>query len=128
MYKYSTAWRSCYRVTINGQNVKQLRVTEYASDEGQFMTINCPFGANTSCIIQSHSRGAFDGLELNADNTDTVVMLGKTEYDFVYTDIHVNNSKIIYIDCARIGGCNGMELYINTVCHSYIILTVIVII
>ena len=108
---------SCNDVTINGQNVETLKVflMGYSDESAHDMTINCPVGINTTCLIKSDSDSGFWYATVNADDTDTLIMIGNAQRSFEVSDIRVNNARNVYIDCSK-RGCSRTDLYIGSVC------------
>ena len=108
---------SCNDITINGQHVETLRVfvMGYSRESARDMTINCPIGTNTTCLINSNSYGGFWSFRVNADDTDKVIMIGNEQYSFIFSDIYVNNAKSVYINCLE-SACRSMRVYMNSVC------------
>ena len=113
---------SCKGVTINGHSVQTLRVIvmDYSRESARDMTINCPHGTNTLCLIKSDSYGSFWSFRVNADDTDTLIMIGNQRYSFIYADIYATNARKVYIYCLE-GGCRSMHLNMNSVCITYYI-------
>ena len=112
---------SCKGVTINGHSVQKLRVfvMDYSKQSARDMTVNCPHGNNTICLIQSDSQNSFWNSRINADDTDTLIMIGNKKYSFLNSNIYAVNARTVYIDCLE-GGCKSMHLNMNSVCILYI--------
>ena len=90
-----------------------MKTAKEGSRSAQNSIINCPSGVGAVCLlfVDTAWRG-LSGAIINADDTETVQLMGKRGMRFRDTILHVRNAQNVNIECdfGKLN-CKDMKIY-----------------